>query len=238
MAREYGSAASHPTKVRDRLLAACVAVFALTEAGLGFVMGLAIGSGKWWASWIALVPIILIGWLAMRWLKRNFPRFWAHAEGARGEERVARILRDLPDTFHVFHGLETPIGDIDHLVIGPTGVFCLDAKKWNGDVDPDGRGELLYNKQPTDKKHIRNTVARTLALREMLGYPGRDGPFFRAALVFVEASLRWEPGSTGSVDCLRVERLRDHITRRQGRTLMSDEEIRTIAAAAETQLRA
>lgn len=50
--------------------------------------------------------------------------------GAKGEEKVGRELAKLPDGWHVLHAV--PIGDrssdIDHVVIGPRGVFTLNTK--------------------------------------------------------------------------------------------------------------
>lgn len=50
--------------------------------------------------------------------------------GADGEEAVAAQLRKLGERWHVLHAI--PIGnngsDIDHIVIGPAGVFTLNAK--------------------------------------------------------------------------------------------------------------
>lgn len=54
--------------------------------------------------------------------------------GAKGEGIVARRLRTLGDEWHVLHSV--PIGtgetDIDHVVIGPPGVFTLNTKNHSG----------------------------------------------------------------------------------------------------------
>lgn len=47
---------------------------------------------------------------------------------------MARRLTDLPDTFRVLHdrrirGAQT---NIDHIVIGPTGIWVIDAKRYVG----------------------------------------------------------------------------------------------------------
>ena len=53
--------------------------------------------------------------------------------GAHGERHTARLLRRLHrDGFVVFHDLAVPgntSANIDHLVIGPTGVFVIDSKQ-------------------------------------------------------------------------------------------------------------
>jgi hypothetical protein len=56
--------------------------------------------------------------------------------GARGEELVAKRLARLDDEWTVLHDIQ--IGargrNVDHLVIGPGGVFCLNAKNLTGRV--------------------------------------------------------------------------------------------------------
>ena len=61
--------------------------------------------------------------------------------GASGEKRTEKELRRLPRPWVAFHDISLP-GDtnIDHLVVGPGGVFVLDSKNWSGTiaVDPSG----------------------------------------------------------------------------------------------------
>lgn len=53
--------------------------------------------------------------------------------GAQGEAAVAAVLRGLPPIYTVLHDLQVPgsRANIDHLVIGPAGVFVVDAKHWS-----------------------------------------------------------------------------------------------------------
>lgn len=55
-------------------------------------------------------------------------------KGARGEVNVAIKLRKLPTEFRVLHSI--PVGqngaDIDHMVIGPSGVYSLNTKNHRG----------------------------------------------------------------------------------------------------------
>ncbi len=62
----------------------------------------------------------------------------AWAAGAEGERRVAEALAGLPDDFLVLHDRLLLPGvtesNIDHLVVGPTGLILVDAKNWSGYV--------------------------------------------------------------------------------------------------------
>jgi hypothetical protein len=84
--------------------------------------------------------------------------------GAQGEIVVGAILDALPPEWTVFHAL--PIGtkgaDIDHLVIGPGGVFTINTKHHNGKaVWVVGRTLMVSGqKQP----YIRNSEFESIGL--------------------------------------------------------------------------
>jgi hypothetical protein len=59
----------------------------------------------------------------------------AWAVGAQGEERLGRWLDGLTgENTHVLHDRRIPKtkANIDHIVVGPSGVFVIDAKKYKG----------------------------------------------------------------------------------------------------------
>jgi len=62
------------------------------------------------------------------------------AKGAAGERATAATLANLPMSFVVFHDLHVPgsPANIDHLVIGPTGVFVIDSKAYTGRLTASG----------------------------------------------------------------------------------------------------
>ena len=64
--------------------------------------------------------------------KRNW------AAGAEGERRVAETLDTLGQygwlALHDVHWPGRPLANLDHVAIGPGGVFIIDAKNWTGDV--------------------------------------------------------------------------------------------------------
>lgn len=70
-------------------------------------------------------------------------RLLAEAErwerGADGEVATARALAGLPpDRWIVLHDVHWPgrqFANIDHIVVGPSGVFVIDSKNWEGQVD-------------------------------------------------------------------------------------------------------
>lgn len=57
--------------------------------------------------------------------------------GAEAELRTAAHLLDLPQTWTVLHSREVPgsRADVDHLAVGPTGVYLIDSKDWKGHIE-------------------------------------------------------------------------------------------------------
>jgi hypothetical protein len=99
----------------------------------------------------AVVSLVL--WLAQRGGRRG--RSKADAQigsreraaqllmGLSGERRTGEVLaRELPQDYVLINGLKLPrgAGDIDHLVIGPTGLFLIETKTMAGQIvcQPDG----------------------------------------------------------------------------------------------------
>ncbi len=51
----------------------------------------------------------------------------SYRKGATGEATVGIVLENFPDEYRVIHDLTTPYGNIDHIVIGPSGVYVIDT---------------------------------------------------------------------------------------------------------------
>lgn len=87
--------------------------------------------------------------------------------GAYAEEVVAEILKDLPVGYHAFHDLAFDGFNIDHVVVGPGGIFLVETKSHSGKVD--ARGEnLLLNGNVPEKDFLKQTWSQTYQLRDFL----------------------------------------------------------------------
>lgn len=97
-----------------------------------------------------------------------------YLKGAHGEEWVARELSFLPDTCEVFHGLALNSGalmrcggDLDHIVVGPEGVFTIETKNWDGVITIEN-GRILYNGLAPSRPPLAQVRQAAERLREML----------------------------------------------------------------------
>src|SRR6266540_4707879 len=99
-----------------------------------------------------LVVAALVGW-RLRFRPSEQARTWQR--GAHGERHTARLLDRLTrDGYVVFHDLAMPgntSANVDHLLIGPTGVFVIDSKQWTGSVHQGADGLAWHNHYPLDR---------------------------------------------------------------------------------------
>jgi len=73
--------------------------------------------------------------------------------GAEGERLTARALKPLESAgWTIRHDLAGQYGNIDHLVVGTSGVFLLETKNWAGCVRvADGKVIIVSPEDPTDE---------------------------------------------------------------------------------------
>src|SRR6266540_6653437 len=116
------------------------------------------------AGLLGLVVAALVGW-RLRLRPSEQARTWQR--GAKGERHTARLLdRLVRDGFVVFHDLAVPgsHANVDHLVIGPTGLFVIDSKQWTGSVHQSADGLVWHNYYRLDR-----TLATVRREAEVLG---------------------------------------------------------------------
>ncbi|MBQ9693434.1 MAG: NERD domain-containing protein [Kiritimatiellae bacterium] len=134
----------------------------------GFAAGLLLGSLgllPWWVGIFLLVGGV-IGFSLFKLYQPSL--VYGYFKGARGEEMVAGELARLPATWTIFNGLLLPNElDIDHVAVGPQGIFIIETKHWSGDVAIHD-GQLLANNRRLSKSPIAQVRNLTSAICELL----------------------------------------------------------------------
>lgn len=113
--------------------------------------------------------------------------------GAAGERSVADVLTDLGRMgYTALHDIPTDRGNIDHVLIGPGGVFAIETKAWTKDetvrkntITFDGRA-VRKNGGPPDDKPVRQAKAAAAWLGDRLRAGGVEGVWVQPVLVFPE----------------------------------------------------
>jgi hypothetical protein len=131
---------------------------------------LATEAGLPWAGLVGLAAAALVAW---RLRFRPSEQVTAWRRGAEGERRTARLLDRLTrDGYVVFHDLALPgsPANVDHLVIGASGLFVIDSKQWTGSVHQGADGLAWHNHYRLDRtlETVRweaDTVSRIFGVR-------------------------------------------------------------------------
>ena len=136
-------------------------------------------------AWFAAGFVAVVVATALFW-RKGLRRVESYFKGARGEERVAGILESLSDAWHVFHDFAVGRYHVDHVLVGPTGVYAVETKNWRGRVTVE-RNEMIVDgvladraplvpvpAPPDDTAEARRIRADLLALPAALGADGRS----------------------------------------------------------------
>jgi hypothetical protein len=120
------------------------------------------------------------------------------AIGAKGEESVIRALRKLDPSFKRIHDVFLPgyDGNIDHVVVGPTGVFVIETKNHNGTISCNGdywgrkkvgrRGTVYSSNIGNPSKQAKRN---SLMLKKWLESKNIDVGYITAVVVFTNDDL-------------------------------------------------
>lgn len=188
---------------------------------------------------IGLVPVTLAaltlsllgtgvwGWIGAVWFGVSLG-FWFYAVdavprhienwgvGAAGERRTEKALRSLQRTgWYLTHDVERPGGgNIDHLAIGPGGVFVIDTKVWSGVVTVDNAGATIAPRDDPSSSWTASGQQRTLpgaaaaVGRALAAATGRSlpGP---AAIVALWSPFPQRVAACGKVTYVSGEHLAD-----------------------------
>jgi hypothetical protein len=119
----------------------------------------------------------------------------AWRRGAEGEEEVARRLKGLPDPWLALHDL--PIGtrnaNVDHLVIGPGGVFTMNTKNLSGPVRVDGDTVRVNGVR---QHYVRNARYEAARVARLLSHHAQMPVAVHGVVVVItpELTVRQQPG--------------------------------------------
>lgn len=244
MAHVYGSVGNSAFKIaskkREDVLWRALIVIMYGAMGLGVLCG----SMFLKCTWIRYVAfLIIIGlFFCARWWMRRFgcvleerlreSRLWQR--GYEGERVVGELLESsLPDTFHVFNDVHFPgrTANIDHIVIGPSGIFVLDTKNWRGTVSLSDDGKTLFiNGEPDKNNTVNVALSAALDVRDKLRTLTNKDYFVKAILVFPRAKV--SPRFNTTVELQQDDYLIDkRLTYNEKRTMLPEGDVKIAVQA-------
>jgi hypothetical protein len=160
---------------------------AVLAAGVVAALATTVVAGPGLARLTGPIAALVLAWL-LRFRPSPATLAWRH--GAEGERRTARLLAPLErHGYQVFHDLAVPgsAANVDHLVIGPTGVFVIDSKRYRGHLRYMG-GHLWHGGRTLDRT-LETLVWEATQVAETLGF-GPDLHIYPVLCVHL-ARLPW-----------------------------------------------
>ena len=176
-------------------------------AWLSVVFALAYGLVGWWALYLMLMKnrihlfepmaLILIAviygplfWVIHHLYKKMDIQATDFFQGLRGENVVAQELKKLPDAYSVFADvvIKPEQGNIDFVLVGPTGIFTIEVKSHKGIIGFNG-SELTRSDQVLEKNFLKQSKSQALSLHNFLKEKLGGDIYIKPTIVFSRARI-------------------------------------------------
>jgi Ca2+/Na+ antiporter len=133
-----------------------------------FIFLLSSQHGTWFWVYIVFfvvyVFVVTISFKAFnKFRKRTKDEYDIAVKEREAEEEVQGFLRkNLTEEYHVFENIYTGYGDIDTIVVGPTGIYMIEIKSNSGTITSNSKGYLLIIGGDIPNKNYRDQVKKEL----------------------------------------------------------------------------
>ncbi len=160
-------------------------------------------------------------------------KYHIYSGGWQGEKQVAKLLTSkLNDDYYLLNDLylRNGGGDIDHIVLGPNGVFVLETKNWSGNISCNGDEWQRAGKRNFSGSPSRQVKRNAAKIKQIID----NNPTLRALGIWVEgivvltnnhATLRV---NNPTVQILNLSNLPQHITAYRNARSISREQLEAI----------
>jgi hypothetical protein len=164
---------------------------------LGFAGGAFLTRGMGYAGFAVFMTILAGFWLLLGPFNRMVDALAKerirYLRGAQAEALVAWAFQSLADDWHVFNNVQLEeASDVDHVLVGPGGVWCVSTKSHRGLLTAGPDGQLQWRLAATTSR-TRAAVSfgpadagkRAWALARALNAKGEPGPVGEPVSVLV-----------------------------------------------------
>jgi hypothetical protein len=142
MAQVFGESGRNAAEQSYRRTRRFLVIGLVGIALLSLISGFTVGAGfaiprlRWQLTVLVVLSVACLFWvlafLIYRWASRKMDALdrdrMSWRKGALGEWLTEETLKSLPDGYVVINDVTQKFGNIDHVVIGPTGVYVIDTK--------------------------------------------------------------------------------------------------------------
>ncbi len=144
-------------------------------------------------------------------------RYRIYNGGLAGEKQVANLLtHTLSDDYYLLNDLylREGAGDIDHIVLGPNGVFVLETKNWSGHISCNGDEWQRYGKKNFSGSPSRQVKRNAAKIQQIIsGSPSlRDLGIWVEGIVVLTNIHATLHVNNPTVTILKLPQLPNHLT--------------------------
>ncbi len=228
MRKLKGSGSYLKNQTRKNLAKAILSItlFILTFIAASYLTILTLDIGVLQAA-IFLVSLIPLG--SFFFYQRQYQ---IYKGGSQGEKNVISTLnRSLSDDYYLINDvyLKSGGGDIDHIVLGPNGVFVLETKNWSGKIVCNGDEWQRPGRTETGSpsRQVKRNVQKIRSLIEASPTLRSLGVSVEGIVVFTNQHSDLHVNSP-TVQILKLQQLPNHITSHASNRL-TQEQIQQIA---------
>lgn len=160
-------------------------------------------------------------------------KYRIYSGGWEGEKQVTKLLGStLSDDYIILNDLylRGGGGDIDHIVLAPTGIFVLETKNWSGEITCNGdkwqrTGKKVFSGSPS--RQVKRNAATIRRIVDSSRVFGARGMFIEGIVVFTNnhATLHL---NNPAVLILKLAQLPNHIMAQQKPRIYSREQLEAI----------
>jgi Nuclease-related domain len=188
-----------------------------------------------WKLGLTLAVVVIIADTIYR--SRQSPSGKVRMTGA--QRRTRRQLAKLGRAgYHAMHGSAIPGSEdqIDHLVVGPAGVFAIDSEAWDKHlVVRTKSGRQLWHGPFSKKDRLEHALWEAQRAADLLSGEMDKPVAVRPAMAVYGPKIPWDVATIRDVDVFSGPRLRKYLRRRARQTdvrPLSDDQIERIYQAA------
>ncbi len=160
-------------------------------------------------------------------------KYHIYSGGWTGEKQVAKLLTSsLNDDYYLLNDLylRDGGGDIDHIVLGPNGVFVLETKNWSGNISCNGDEWQRGGKRNFSGSPSRQVKRNSAKIKQIID----NSPNLRPLGIWVEGIVVFTNNhatlhvNNPAVPILKLSQLPNHITAYRNSRSISREQLEAI----------
>lgn len=170
------------------------------------------------------VHVIVIG-ILLKLLWNIMGDVRVRMQGAGGEKEVRLVLKGLDNRFRILGSVVIGRkGDMDFVVVGPTGVWVIEVKSHKGRIRVEGKTLVRDGKQ-FDKNFVRQVMGASYALKDALRHRIAKQVHIQSVVVFSspQARVGVEWNKLDDVYVVGIDQLTRLIERKEVQRLTTDE---------------